>query len=328
MKHLLFDVIFFPCIPLIVSLIHYKRPIQFLNKINFLTRLAPSYKTYLKEHDFLCGFDLTELGLRLTVDESLFKPGKGLLLCVVCDDIKQVIVSQGQILCGYSKGELKTAPSGDRTVSYHFRELSNYVIFNKVLLPLSEIIAPYLENNPFEYMQDLILGHKLSIINDTIGIEINPDFKERYFVPYEPTDKNNITISNVGMYANDMRYDMDSDEYYSENDFDSNNDNANEYSNFNRTKFPTVRINGTITTLFTDKVLLYPKNILQLVWRMEEQNGKIVPTWPVVIFKEDVVMRNRDPIEIGLDYSKGYWDAWKDGFSGRKIDIEGKVKKG
>ena len=52
------------------------------------------------------------------------------------------------------------------------------------------------------------------------------------------------------------------------------------------------------------------KNILELLWRLEDRNGCIIPTWPVVMLAKDVLIRNRDyAIEVGLTYSYRYWKS-------------------
>jgi len=52
------------------------------------------------------------------------------------------------------------------------------------------------------------------------------------------------------------------------------------------------------------------KNILELLWRLEDKNGCIIPTWPVVMLTKDVLITNTDyPIEIGLSYSYRYWKS-------------------
>ena len=52
------------------------------------------------------------------------------------------------------------------------------------------------------------------------------------------------------------------------------------------------------------------KNILSLVWRVEmDSEGIFVPTWPVLMTTRDIVLKNLEPMEIGLQYSWKYWQA-------------------
>ena len=52
------------------------------------------------------------------------------------------------------------------------------------------------------------------------------------------------------------------------------------------------------------------KNILELLWRLEDKNGCIIPTWPVVMITKDVLIRNRNSAtEVGLTYSYRYWKS-------------------
>ena len=49
----------------------------------------------------------------------------------------------------------------------------------------------------------------------------------------------------------------------------------------------------------------------------------LVPTWPVVITLTDVLMRNRDPMELGLQYSWRYWKSVQDLNSEGHSDADG-----
>ena len=50
-------------------------------------------------------------------------------------------------------------------------------------------------------------------------------------------------------------------------------------------------------------------NILQLIWRLswDDVLACAVPTWPVVILAEDVIIENTEPMEIGISYGARYW---------------------
>ena len=50
------------------------------------------------------GAVLDELGLIVTISDSLFTNGKGLFLSLADDEIDNVNINAGQILCGYAKG--------------------------------------------------------------------------------------------------------------------------------------------------------------------------------------------------------------------------------
>ena len=50
------------------------------------------------------GAVLDELGLIVTISDSLLTNGKGLFLSLADDEIDNVNINAGQILCGYAKG--------------------------------------------------------------------------------------------------------------------------------------------------------------------------------------------------------------------------------
>jgi hypothetical protein len=53
------------------------------------------------------------------------------------------------------------------------------------------------------------------------------------------------------------------------------------------------------------------KNILSLVWRVDMNSSEDIfePSWPLLMTTRDITFTNRDPMEIGLQYSWKYWDA-------------------
>jgi hypothetical protein len=48
-------------------------------------------------------------------------------------------------------------------------------------------------------------------------------------------------------------------------------------------------------------------NILGVVWRMKQYNETLRPTWPVLVTQQDVLLTNKQPMEVGLGYGWGYW---------------------
>ena len=113
-------------------------------------------------------------------------------------------------------------------------------------------------------------GHILS--SDDAGdvhIEQAPDFYESYFVP----KVNNKFLSvNMGIFANDFAFSFD-----------------------------------VAANTYTD--ISMRENILQLVWRLTLTDGKLVPSWPVVILISETKFTNREPMEVGLYYSWKYWQV-------------------
>lgn len=54
------------------------------------------------------------------------------------------------------------------------------------------------------------------------------------------------------------------------------------------------------------------KDVLQLVWRLAEEGGMLVPTWPLVFLKRRVAFTNRQPMELGISYGFQYWKGVMD----------------
>jgi hypothetical protein len=140
----------------------------------------------------------------------------------------------------------------------------------------------------------------------------------RYFVPDTTVD---IGVGNVGMFANDVAYTggCTEEEYddatarmsgkfpttlrrlgiqipvdpmpsnHKKNQWDCHAD----FSNPLDTETPS---NPT------------PKLVLELAWRMEDNGGILVPTWPVVILSRNVAFTNSQPMEVGVNYGWKYWE--------------------
>jgi hypothetical protein len=106
-----------------------------------------------------------------------------------------------------------------------------------------------------------------------VSIKADKDFLSRIFIP-DVKEEEKFSATSLGIYANDLAYDPDSNE---EQYFENSERN----------------------------------NILQLVWRLakDEKNGMVVPTWPVVVTRQDVRLLNTVPMEVGLQYGFNYWNA-------------------
>lgn len=122
---------------------------------------------------------------------------------------------------------------------------------------------------------NLLFGHHVEIAKETGSVSINADkeFLSRIFIP-DVKEEDKFAATSLGIYANDCAYDPDSNE---EKYFENSERN----------------------------------NVLQLVWRLakDEKNGMVVPTWPVVVTRQDIRLLNTVPMEVGLQYGFNYWDA-------------------
>lgn len=228
------------------------------------------------------GFDLQELGISLMVGKSTVCDGRGLFLTLANETVMESTIPKGTILCGYSKGEFKSLVEGDKTVGCFLSHPEAAVIFNKEIHSLLEVVESVTGVNfttldPSkldEKISKVFLGHLFSFNKSELSISLDlSDNQNRFFVPFPIEDTNDLSILNLGMFANDLAFGRDEKE-------------MNEVAYKARSR---------------------ESNILQLIWRLEWRDQRLVPTWPVVLFVKDVVIRNHEPIEVGLEYGWAYW---------------------
>ena len=279
------------------------------------------------------------VGINVMVGPSLIGDGRGLFLNIIEESVDEVLLPRGTPVCGYNKGVFKDEAIGDKAVAYLFTSPYNGVIFQKKLMPLLDAvtIAQDLikENNddnnnnkitdkdssannmnissssssssptlpsttsslslssvtppiPFTFtnIKDIILGHYLELDPNNpeeIILLPNENYKQRYFCPYEININGentgvegavNFGPSNFGTMCNDMAFYPNIEE--------------EEYKNTSN-----------------------EMNVLQIVWRLELDLKKkqLIPTWPVVICLCDVILRNYQPMEVGLEYGWKYWKS-------------------
>lgn len=155
---------------------------------------------------------------------------------------------------------------------------STAVFYNKQLMTLGDALwIAYQERckDGTTKTNNLLFGHHVEIDKETSSVSVDADkeFSSRIFIP-DTTEEDQFAATSLGVYANDLAYDPDSTE--------------EQY-------FKTSERN----------------NILQLVWRLanDEKNGMLVPTWPVVVARQDVRLLNTVPMEVGLQYGFNYWNA-------------------
>lgn len=209
----------------------------------------------------------------------------GLGLFVALDEgVESSLLTKGTPICGYSKGSMVPFADGTFTVAYLFFGTLNGVIFQQRLMPLMEAIDLAANATGVSDLRTLVAGHELLWDAPTQEILIHPldDYNNRYFIPDTPdlTSASPHSVGNMGMYANDCAYS------------------------------PSVTEEGYLATSAE-------KNVLQIVWRMDlDAEGRLAPTWPVVILLKDVLFENTEPMEVGLQYSWKYWKA------ARTVDLE------
>lgn len=244
------------------------------------------------------GIAVGELALNVLTGPSLVASGRGLFLCIYDDDgdddedsnteggaVEEIIIPQGTPVCGYARGYFTDQQEGDKSVGFLFQEHSanvTAVFYNQKLMTLGDAVWSVYEegraaeeNNTDDSSINLLFGHTVTVNADTGDIEIKADqeFLSRIFIPDTP-EESQFAATSLGVYANDLAYDPDSNE---EQYFENSEKN----------------------------------NILELVWRLakDEISGTLVPTWPVVVARQDFRLLNTVPMEVGLQYGYNYWDA-------------------
>lgn len=252
--------------------------------------------------EMIAGVQNVELGLNVMVGASTLGDGEAGLgvFVAVSDEVEQSTVKQGQPLMGYSKGTFidNAEEAGDKTVAWLFTGVDQAIFFEKELMTLKDAMGIISNRHDVDDMTDLLLGHKLFFDEEAGDLAVTADefFARRYFVPHEVAARlasgvdveeakeqgvsadeiyHGIDVSNMGMYVNDLAYSagMTMHDY-----LDSSAD----------------------------------KNILAIVWRLEDQDSVLYPSWPVVVTKRDVVFDNREvTMEMGLEYNWKYWHAYE-----------------
>jgi hypothetical protein len=231
-------------------------------------------------------FDLDELGVSLMVGNSSFCSGKGVFISLLDRSFSEARFYQGSMLCGYSRGEFGSTIQGDKSVGYLLTNLNSSVIYDKEFQDLSDIVRDEFGGNltptitKAENFSNFIAGHRLYAGSSPDELLIFPSEENHirnysYFIPHPVTEMKEVSIRNVGMYANDLAF----------NQSDPAMDETSYLARSNQ------------------------NNSLMMIWRMEKVNGRLIPTWPIVLFKKNIIVRNHEPIEIGMEYSWGYWSA-------------------
>jgi hypothetical protein len=228
--------------------------------------------------EMMAGTEIEDLGLCMMVGKSKVCDGLGLFMSLaegVCEATHPI----GTILCGYSKGTFTTIATGDKTVAYSFNNASQGVIFEKELQSIRTVITKVRNRSSAARLSDLLVGHS---IYEQAGnrLELQPEasYTNRYFVPKLLQDTGNQPTEwgpeKLGQFANDMAYQLavTKEEYEARS----------------------------------------PKyNALQIVWRLEFNGttGRLMPTYPLVLLRNDVRFTNTHPMEVGLHYSWRFWEA-------------------
>lgn len=227
---------------------------------------------------------LTDIGLTLLVGKSTINSDMKGLFITINEDTDDVFIPKASVVCGYAKGTFTTSFTGDKTVGYRFINANNIIVFEKQIMPLIDCITIISQRT--NDLSNCIAGHTLNENND---IETMTNYQLNYFVPDNICD---YSVGRLGLYANDFNI---NDSSTSENNYYT----AESVNYFARRK----KMKSTKSS---------SKNILNLVWRMEwqESTKQIVPTWPVLVTNKNLRFSNVEPMEVGLDYGRQYWQEY------------------
>lgn len=244
----------------------------------------------------VAGISLDRYGLELLVGPSTI-PTAGLGLYIRNKNASPVFLARGSPVCGYSSGGIwADEATGVFAVHYYFTAIHNGVIMDNDdgdLMPLFEAITRVLDSHPAtppRALTDLVDGHKLELlsgvgkpssIGDSIAITCGT---KRFFIPDPPPIFSASPAafawmqdhSNLGMFANDFGY------YHGLRDKEAYNESSDQGNR---------------------------GNILQIAWRMEEREGRLMPLYPCLVTSRDFLFQNQEPMEIGLKYGWQYWNS-------------------
>lgn len=238
-----------------------------------------SYSGPVLPYDLMeAGCSIQELGIDILIGKSVVAPGYGLYICLN-EDVDDVSLPRGTVICGYSRGKFVDSADGDKTVAYCFASPKVGVIYKKKLMPLLDALQDVA--NLKDDLTKAVAGHLLFYNQTDNDLSIVPDLEYdsgRYFIPDTTF---NWGPGYFGMFANDMAY------------------------------------KGSETNMLTYYQASLKENILQIVWRLElTDDGVLGPTWPVVVLSQDVRFSNKEPMECGMQYSWRYWEAFRSNSEG------------
>ena len=251
--------------------------------------------------------------------ELLVGPSKicdGLGLYIRNKDTSPVLLARGSPVCGYSSGGIwADEATGVFAVHYYFTSIHNGVIMesdNGDLMPLFEAVTNVLDSHPGSpsALLDLVDGHKLELLTgvgkpSSIGdsIAITSTSSKRFFIPAPPPIFSVPTPahpapalvwmrdhSNLGMFANDFGF----------------HDSVRGKEAYNE------RSEGQGQSAAPGSYYCGCGNILQIAWRMEDREGRLMPLYPCLVTSRDFLFHNQEPMEIGLKYGWQYWNSSDD----------------
>ena len=264
---------------------------------------------------------IPNLGLRLRVGPSQVVPNQ-LGLYLQSDIIEPNVIPKGTPICRYATGYFTDDCKSDKSVGFLFEGSgsdmnTDLVMYQDRIMTLACALQLFWvhrkqsnHSNQKIRHDDILWGHLVTIPNEcsdkkdgircgTFHVSPQPQFTSWVFEPFD-SERNpggafsSLSPTQLGKFANDLA-------------FDPSHDGVESYE--------------TLSTA---------NNRLKLVWRLDEasiwddssfelasSNGisgitptVLVPAWPMVIAKYDLVVSEQKPMEIGLEYGYHYWQAY------------------
>ena len=245
----------------------------------------------------VASIELSGVGLKLDVAESVVSGG-GLGLFLRClADVESVTLDEGTAVCGYAQGEMRHEPDSDggKSVAFALDSPEAVVWLDGSLRTVGDLLR---DGSDF----DGIAGHT-AVIDDTTGdvvdIMLDPSFEgPRYFVPAEPQPQP-FTMGSLGQMANDLAYGT-----------------AGLVARGEKSSVEADVEGGSCMGKGDDEADYgYEKssseaNVLVLVFRLErdtDQPRVLVPTRPISTLSRPLTFVNDVPMELGCSYGNRYW---------------------
>ena len=202
--------------------------------------------------------------------------GRGLFIRLI-PGAEPVVLPGGTALCGYSPGEMCTAPPPkaserhlernlrDRTIPFRMTGCAD-VWFEDELVSACTLLQ----------RDDIaeIAGHAAVLDGAGDLLSIRAEASTQFFVPDEAAASALLDVTCVGIMANDL---AGGDRVESARDYEIASADSN--------------------------VLIF----VQELKRVPEAHSRLVPSRPVVTLARPIVLANREPMELGISYGAGYW---------------------
>lgn len=192
-------------------------------------------------------------------------------------------------------GKFSEDPSGDKTVAFVFIDYRIPVLLEGKIMTLMEAVGYIIDRYPnICDLSTVLYGHEIVFDREESEIYIIPDYYgENYYTPIlsnlDNNDNNDVSVKNYGMFANDLAYHPSCDKHSYQSNID--------------------------------------KNILAVVWEVEiiedgdRSKPVITPVSPFLMLRNDVILKNKSPMEIGLAYSWRYWEAFRNNSAYLKANL-------